>query len=75
MYFIVSIISIFLASIITFMVLSIKMVRREQYLNKKMKFEIDTMSPRDYIINQISQNHLYWDPEFNCYVRKKDGDS
>lgn len=73
MYFIITVFSLLLGSILTFSIMSLTIIKQEKEINKKIQknidLQIDNLTPRDYIINKLSQNKLKWDSKKQLFVK------
>ena len=77
-------IGVSLGAIITFMAMMISVVEKEKLATQKLINELqskrfleeemrilDSVSPREYAINEISKRKLVWDEKTQSYIVKK----
>tara|TARA_B100001250_G_C19329545_1_gene584038 strand:+ start:234 stop:443 length:210 start_codon:yes stop_codon:yes gene_type:complete len=57
-------------SLLVFILLELSSPKKEQ----NIQLRVDKITPRDYIINKLSQNNLVWDPKYKNFKRKNKND-
>ncbi len=57
-------------SLLVLVLLELSSFKKEQ----NIQLRVDKITPRDYIINKLSQNNLVWDPKYKNFKRKNEND-
>ena len=57
-------------SLLVFILLELNSFKKQQ----NIQLRVDKMTPRDYIINKLSQNNLVWDPKYKNFKRNNKND-
>ena len=57
-------------SLLVLVLLELSSFKKEQ----NIQLRVDKITPRDYIINKLSQNNLVWDPKYKNFKRKNKND-